>query len=138
MDGDARTQYEASPEFRAWKRDLVAVTTLRALHRLGAHDLGAVLEASAGFLEEAGAGSPEVAAFYNDLRGDAAFWADIASPAELEAYVGAGLRRMGVTAFASEARKRIFAAIWHSMPDTDRRSFMARVDPKGVFRARAK
>jgi hypothetical protein len=144
MDGatasadDIRSAYEASAEFRAWKRDMVAVAALRALYRLAEMDNRAALEAAAGFLEEAGAGSPELAFFADNMRSDATFWADIASPAELEAYVGAGLRRMGTTAFAAETRKRLFVALWQSMPDTEKRAFLSRVDPKGVFRGKAR
>jgi hypothetical protein len=144
MDGagngadDIRSAYEASVEFRAWKRDLVGVTALRALFRLAEIDNKAALEAAAGFLEEAGAGTPELSALSEDVRGDAAFWADVASPVELEAYVAGGLRRMGTTAFATETRKRLFVALWQSMPDAEKRAFLSRVDPKGVFRGKAR
>lgn len=127
-----------TPDYRAWRRDVVAEATLMALQNLAQSDAGAVMEAACGFLDMAGAGSPALASFSEDLRADAAFWADIASPVELEAHVGAGLRRMGVTAFAPEARKRILVLIWQSLPEADKRAFLSRVDPKGVFRARGK
>lgn len=125
------------PEFQGWLRDEVGPRVLLTLDHLAGVHAGAVREAAAAWLEDNGAGSPELATFSDGLRGDAAFWADCASPAELEAYVGAGLRVMGRTAFAAEARKRLLVLIWQSMTETDRRAFLARVDPKGTFRARA-
>lgn len=88
------------------------------------------------WLEEAGSGMPDQDGF-GALREDAAFWADIATPRELEAYVGAGLRRMQTTHFAAAARKRILVALWESMDDGDRRRFLAKVDPSGRFRSAA-
>lgn len=134
---DWRIRCGDGPEFQGWVRDEVAPRALLALDRLASCHSGAVREAAAAWLEDNGAGSPELATFSEGLRGDAAFWADCASPGELEAYVGAGLRVMGRTAFAAEARKRLLVLIWQSMTETDRRAFLARVDPKGTFRARA-
>ena len=88
------------------------------------------------WLEETGAGAPDHDGF-GAIRDDAAFWAGIATPRELEAYVGAGLRQMGRTHFAAAARKRILVTLWESLGDGDRRRFLAKVDPAGRFRGAA-
>lgn len=137
LAADWQSRCGDGPEFQGWLRSEVAPRALVALDELARVHAGAVREAAAAWLEDNGAGMPELAVVSDGVRGDAAFWADIASPAELEAYVGAGLRVMGRTAFAAEARKRLLVLIWQSMTETDRRAFLARVDPKGTFRARA-
>jgi len=92
-----------------------------------------VVELLAGFIEHCGAGSPRLDPF-GDIREDARFWADVASPPELEAYVAAGLRRIERTQFARSACKRILVSMWEALPTDDKRAFLARADPDGVFR----
>jgi hypothetical protein len=70
---------------------------------------------------------------FGELREDAAYWADVAGPHELEAYVAAGLRRIERTAFGERARKRLLVALWETMPEDWRRDFVRRVDPEGRF-----
>lgn len=84
-------------------------------------------------IEDMAAGPPPHTAF-GDLRADAEFWADCATPAEIEAVTAAGLRRIDRALFAEAARKRILVAMWESLPDPDRRTFLRRVDPDGRFR----
>ena len=92
----------------------------------------AVAEIVVGWLDEVGAGSPRFDVF-GDIREDARFWADIAHPAELEAYTAAGLRKIERTQFASGARKRLFVALWDAMAAEDKRKFLSKADPDGVF-----
>ena len=68
-----------------------------------------------------------------DIREDANFWADCASPRELEVYFAAILRILGKRAFALKARKRLFISLWESLTDTDRLSFISKVDPDLKF-----
>ena len=89
-----------------------------------------VSELLVGFLEIARAGEPEFSAF-SDVREDAKWWADVATPIELEAYVGEGLRRIERTSFAPMARKRLMVALWDSFSAEDQRRFLARVNPGG-------
>jgi len=93
---------------------------------------GAVSELLTGWLETISAGPPTTD-LWSDMREAAAFWADIATPAELEAYVAAGLRRIERRQFAQAARKRLFVNLWEVMPEADRRAFVRRVDPQGKF-----
>lgn len=88
------------------------------------------------FLEEFRAGPPP-GAMFGDVRQDAEWWADCALPAEVEAVVAAGLRRIERTQFGAAARKRIFVALWETMKPDDRRAFLVRVDPGGKFRGKA-
>jgi hypothetical protein len=84
------------------------------------------------YLEECGAGDPVHTAF-GDIRSDAAFWADCAHPAELEAYFAASLKRLGRTILGIAARKRLLVALWASLTDGDRTAFLSRINPDAQF-----
>lgn len=58
-----------------------------------------------------------------NLRGDAAWWADMASQVELGAYLTAALESLAGRAIARTPRKRLMAAIWNSMGAEDRAAF---------------
>ncbi|MCB1401261.1 MAG: hypothetical protein KDJ82_16205 [Rhodobacteraceae bacterium] len=92
----------------------------------------AVAELLCGWLESVGAGGPDPSIF-GHLREEAEFWASIATPAELEAHVAAGLRRIERVHFAAPARKRLLVALWEAMTPEDRAAFLGRVDPRGQF-----
>lgn len=104
------------------------------LHILAAVDLAcshpggrtAIGEALCAALDTVGGGAPRYDAF-GDMREDAAFWADIATPIELEAYAAAALHRIQRVTFAERARKRLFWAMWEAMSDKDRSAFLGRV-----------
>lgn len=68
-----------------------------------------------------------------DLRSDAKFWAECASPRELEVYFAAILRLLEKRAYALKARKRLFISLWESLTDADRHSFVSKVDPDMRF-----
>lgn len=68
-----------------------------------------------------------------DIREDAIFWADCASPRELEVYFAAILRLLGKRDFALKARKRLFISLWESLTDTDRQSILSKVNPDFKF-----
>ncbi len=76
-------------------------------------------------------------ASFADVRSDAKFWADCASPRELEVYLWAILRVLGHRAFAVTARKRLLVTLWSSLPCDDRAAFLARVDANNQFVGRA-
>ncbi len=84
-------------------------------------------------LDDMAAGDPPMRDPFGDMRADAAFWADCANPAELEAYFAASLKRLKNTALGITARKRLFVALWHSFPVIDRLAFLSRVDGSGQF-----
>lgn len=89
-------------------------------------------EALCAALETVGAG-PAGQAQFADMQYDAAWWADLACPRELETYVGAGLRAIERRTFAPAAQKRLLVALWAAMDTEDRRKFLKRVDPDGQF-----
>jgi hypothetical protein len=80
-------------------------------------------EAMSGGLEIFGAGMPAPPDL-QQLRYDADYWADIATPMEVEAFTAAGLSRIERATFAEKARKRIFMAIWRSFTDKQRGDFI--------------
>ena len=92
-------------------------------------------------LDHLGTGMPVAESAFRELREDAGFWAATAGPHELREYLGAACReiaRNGTGAnMALGARKRLLLDLWQSLPEADRRKFLARVDPKGVFRGAA-
>lgn len=83
-------------------------------------------------LDDMSAGMPDLAIF-SDMRADAEFWADAATPIEVEAYFVAALRRLGGMAHGLAARKRLLVSLWQSLPVPDRRAFLSRVDAAGRF-----
>lgn len=76
-------------------------------------------------LDHVSAGRPEMTAF-GDIRDDAQWWADCATPQELEAYAAAALRRIERATFAEAARKRLLVIVWESLDARQRESFVAR------------
>ncbi len=114
------------------ERARLLVATIAMVAR---HDPGDAMQVMAAAIEDlGGAGRPPVPFLYGDLRKDAEWWADIATPVELELYVAAGLRAITRTAFAERARKRIFVGLWESFTPDFQKSFLACVDPNGKFR----
>lgn len=77
-------------------------------------------------LDEIVAGMPQLDP-WGDIRTDAAFWADTAHPAELEAYFAAALRRLGECARGKKMRKRVFKELWRSFIDAERAAFLKHV-----------
>lgn len=83
-------------------------------------------EALCGALETVCAGGPEYTAF-GDMRDDAEWWADLATPMELEIYAGAALKRITRATFAERAKKRLFLALWNGFSEKDRAAFLAKI-----------
>lgn len=118
-----------------FRRQEAVLQLLSSIRVCGGDD---AVQVMAWVLDELGAGIPEADTLTGRIREDAAWWADLATPHEVEAYVAAGLRRIERTAFCEAARKRIFAAIWESFGDADRKAFLGRVDPAGRFTGRGR
>ena len=97
---------------------------------------GDACQIMAAALDDLGAGMPDVSSLLGRCREDAVWWADFATPQEVETVVAAGLRQIGKTAFGIKARKRLIVMLWQSLGDADRRAFLQGVDPSGKFRGR--
>jgi len=89
--------------------------------------LGAMLAAT---LDEVCVGAP-LPPLYGSVRDEASFWADIATPVELEAYAAAALRRIERTTFAQQARKRLFMEFWRGFSDAERQKFLDHAKKNG-------
>lgn len=90
-------------------------------------------------IDMCGAGSPDpVRALFERYREDAGFWADSASLPELEAYGAAALREIEDRGgrIPEGMLKRLLVDIWARMPEPDRRAFLARIDPRGLFQGK--
>lgn len=115
-------------------RHRAIVDLAEAIARAHPDDAAALMLAA---IEDIGAGMPEADWHFDSVRRDALWWADLARPDELEAYVGAGLRQLGATPMGERMRKRLLVALWQTMPEAWRAEFLARVDPDGAFRGAA-
>lgn len=113
MIDDAKDQY----------RYLKCETAIMALTNLEPQDAAQICAA---VLDEAAAGMPGFDP-WGDIRADAAFWADIAQPAELEIYFSVALRKLGQRALGRDMRKRLFKDLWRSFSQTERASFLRHV-----------
>lgn len=100
-----------------------------------------VVPICAAAIDHLGAGMPEAENMFSDLREDAAFWAETASPHELREYLAAALKSLTDQGYEATMvvapRKRLLVALWNSLSEIDKRKFLDRVDPKGVFRGAA-
>jgi hypothetical protein len=109
--------------------DEKCLTAIMALEALDPQDAATIAVA---VLDEVSAGYPIHTAF-GDIQADAAFWADCANVAELEAYFAASLKRLGNQALGIHSRKRLFVLLWNGFALPDRRAFLGRVDADGRF-----
>ncbi len=75
------------------------------------------------WLQINGAGLPYVSMVDNAAREDARFWAETATPPELEAFALAALDRLAPAPFASRQIKRLVAALWGRMSPAERQAF---------------
>lgn len=103
----------------------VAAAAIHMLDRLVACDPMAAGLVAAETLECVSAGSPIVSLW--NVREDAEFWASVANPIEIECYFAACLREISSRNLALPARKRLFAALWESLPASDRSTFARRI-----------
>ena len=90
-------------------------------------------------LDHLAAGAPRASAHVEAARENARWWAATADAIELREHVAAGCRELVTRAelMPEGPRKALLVAIWESLPEADRRRFLGRVDPKGVFRGAA-
>lgn len=75
---------------------------------------------------------------FTTIEAEAASWAALATPVELEIYTTEALSRLEATPLGLKARKRVFLALWQTFIDQDRRAFVKKVDPYGLFAREAR
>ena len=75
------------------------------------------------WLQVHAAGMPYVALTETTSREDARFWAETATPPELEAYALAALQRLHSSPFAGRQIKRLVASLWRQMSPTEQTAF---------------
>jgi hypothetical protein len=68
-----------------------------------------------------------------EIEDESRWWASMAAPFELLAYLQACLDRLADEAMKVNTRKRLMVQLWEALPATDRQAFLARVDPQGQF-----
>ncbi|SEM61469.1 hypothetical protein SAMN04488103_101632 [Gemmobacter aquatilis] len=68
-----------------------------------------------------------------DIEHEASWWASMATPFELLAYLQACLAQLTDEAVKVNTRKRLLVQLWDTLPASDRHAFLARVDPQGAF-----
>lgn len=123
---------------KLWARETIDKMTSR--HRLAYAirdcDREGAVQIMAAALDDLGAGMPEFDPFSRNHRADAEFWADIATPPEIEAYAGVCLRKIERASFAIATRKRLLVQLWGSLTDDDRTAFLKAIDPDGKFRGK--
>lgn len=91
---------------------------------MGACDKRDALIAMAGVLERETIDGPEIAPLV-DQRQDAEWWAEIAPPHQVQAYVYAGLKQLRHEAMGRDMRARMIVALWNGMAPEDRAKFLA-------------
>ncbi len=77
-------------------------------------------------LDEAAVGMPGFDP-WGDIRADAAFWADVAHPAELEIYAVMAMQKLGQRSLGNQMRKRLFKSLWRGFTRTERAAFLRHV-----------
>lgn len=97
---------------------------------IGACDRREALIAMAGVLDREAVDMPDVTGLY-DRREDAEWWAGIAPPHQVQAYVWAGLKQLRHEAMGRDTRARMIVALWNGMAPADRAKFLAYVQGQG-------
>ena len=123
---DMLDEYLASPEFEAVKRDNVMSSAFSKLNTLAAHDADATAWAAYAWLQNSSAGMPYMPGLEQSARDDARFWAETATPPELECYALAACDKLeGTNAlFAGRQIKRLAGALWRRMSPVEQKAFL--------------
>lgn len=117
-------------------RALVLTELSEVLLAFGRVDAQATIDLCAMLVDEHGAGEPWPSLTVEHARKDARLWADAASTLELQAVLAAAIEALGarIETVAPAGRKRLLVALWGTLGDAEKRAFLSKVDPRGVFR----
>lgn len=107
--------------------------TLDHLGALATHDAIAVIWACYDWIQVNEAGLPYAVMAEQNARQDARFWAETASPIELECYALAAMDKLGGSSsmFASRQIKRLIGALWRRMAPSEQAAFRTWVNKQG-------
>ena len=117
--------YRRSGEYLAFKQSAVTEAAMGRLNTLGQIDPQGVAWAAYDWLQMNDAGLPYVPLLEDNARENARFWAETATPAELECYALAAMDRLtSVNAiFTSRQIKRLIAGVFKRMTPDERNAF---------------
>lgn len=91
---------------------------------MAACDSRDALIAMAGVLEREAIDGPEISCLWGQKE-DAEWWAELAPPHQVQAYVYAGLKQLRHEAMGRDMRARMIVALWNGMAPADRAKFLA-------------
>ncbi|WP_375569209.1 hypothetical protein ABWH93_15285 [Seohaeicola saemankumensis] len=128
VDSPTVAQGEASANTATKYRIMKWDAAVMALTDLAPKDAAQICVA---VLDEAAAGMPGFDP-WGDIRADAAFWADVAHPAELEIYAAVAMEKLGQRALGKQMRKRVFKDLWRSFTKTERTAFLRHVQGRSA------
>jgi hypothetical protein len=122
----ASAAYIASPEFAETKHGYVVDEAFARMNGLASLNASAVAWACYDWLHVHEAGLPYVPLIDGAAREDARFWAETATPAELECYGLAAIDKLRAhnAPFVSRQIKRLVAALWARMAPGEQKSFV--------------
>jgi len=105
------------------ERDIAVIEATEALERFARRSPEGAAWAAYNWLHINDAGLPVVSFIDNQARQDARFWAETATPAELECYAFAALERLADAPFSGRQIKRMVATLWRRMSPTEQEAF---------------
>jgi hypothetical protein len=97
-----------------------AQTLCHAISMCDPQDAAQIMAAA---LETLQIGQPEHDVF-GTVRRDAEWWAEVAPPHEVQAYVAAGLKQLQAKAIGPKARKALIVHLWNGMTAADKAAFL--------------
>lgn len=117
---------QPAPDHAALRRDVACERGMTYLAACATVSPEGAAWAAWSWLNSQDAGLPDSALGF--AREDARFWAELASPPELEAYALAALDRLSGAPFASRHIKRLVAALWGRMSPAEQQAFKGWLD----------
>lgn len=110
------------------QRTAVCNVALEQLTNLSELDAEGTAWAAYDWLALSSAGVPMIDALNGDARQSAQYWAELATPAELEAYMLAAAYKLQGAPFASRQIKRLIASLWRIMSPNEKAAFKGWID----------
>lgn len=119
-----------APDHSALRRDVATDRGIVALEACASVSPEGAAWAAYDWLQYHSEGLPYAAELDRTARDDARFWAETATPHELEAYALAALDRLAPAPFTSRHIKRLVAALWGRMSPLEQAAFKEWINKK--------